>query len=146
MINIFCYDILNSLLYFLTIEEIIILEQVNKEIRKNIFRSYNDRRFEYIIKNEYPKIVNYSSPYYLFLKKLYNNANVCLKCNKSLDKDFNMTLIVYVKDNIEIDLHNYHISCIKPLTTRMARYNLQMSTFVCPLTNCIVSGWKSKYI
>ena len=151
MINILNLDILNKLLHFLKIEEILILENTSKEIKYKIESSYNNYFFKKLIIKKYPNIVNFTLPYYKFFKKLSNNRYYCFKCDKLLDNDFNITLIIYLDDNNnEIVLHNYHIRCIKDsiiysISIREDGENLLLS-YKCPLTNKKVVGWKSKLI
>ena len=110
---------------------------------KNINNSYNNLYFKKLIKKIYPNIVNLSLPYYKIFKKIRNYRYKCLKCDKLLNINFNITLIIFLKDNTEIFLHNYHTYCIEPILDVHEPY---IDIYKCPLTNSEVNGWKCKFI
>lgn len=141
MLNDFYLDIFNNVLKYLTIFDIYTLEGVNKKLKKNIKNPYFNKYFKRLIKKKYPNIVNLSLPYYNIFKKIHNYRYKCLKCDKLLNINFNVTLIISLKDNSEIFLHNYHTYCIDTVSN-----TLSMNLYKCPLTNNEVSGWKCRYI
>ena len=145
MINRFYSNLINKLLSYLNLEEIIILNKVSENISENIRLIENRKLLKNKIKREYPKIVNIKNPIIL-LHLLLNNRILCLKCGRKLDFDYVTTLIVYMQNNKDYDLHNYHVECINPLTKKKNKSLRDILLYKCPLTNEIVTGWKCKYI
>lgn len=140
-------DVFGYILSYLEIDDIVMLEKVDKRFREKIFKS--DFIFKRYSKKNYPKIVDNKKiflSWYELCKKLKKNTWHCLCCGEYMGIGPITSLLSYYKDNDTLCLPGFHINCVQlylknPGRRRIRNRRGTLDTYTCPLTEELVVGF-----